>query len=76
MAAISSKGNKTTELKMLDLLRTNRIAGWRRQIPLTGRSDFGFPDEKLAVFIDGSAGTTARAATCARNQTPVLAVQG
>lgn len=53
MAAISSRGNETTELKMLDLLRTNRITGWRRQLPLPGRPDFAFSCEKLAVFVDG-----------------------
>ncbi len=53
MASIRSAGNKTTELVMVGLLRSARISGWRRHLPLPGRPDFAFPQEKLAIFIDG-----------------------
>lgn len=53
MAAISSKGNRTTEMRMLALLRAHGITGWRRHLDLPGRPDFSFPRQKLAVFVDG-----------------------
>lgn len=53
MAQVRSKGNKSTELKVVRLLRQHRITGWRRHLPLAGRPDFAFPKAKIAVFIDG-----------------------
>ena len=53
MAAIRSKGNKDTELKLAELLRKNRIVGWRRHQALPGRPDFVFPRERVAIFVDG-----------------------
>ncbi len=53
MAAIRSKGNKNTELKMAHILRTHGITGWRRHQALPGRPDFTFRRERLALFIDG-----------------------
>ena len=53
MAAIRSRGNKATELKLASILRTARITGWRRHQPLPGRPDFIFPRQRLAVFVDG-----------------------
>jgi DNA mismatch endonuclease (patch repair protein) len=53
MAAIRSKGNKDTELKLAAILRAARITGWRRHQPLPGRPDFIFRHARLAVFIDG-----------------------
>jgi DNA mismatch endonuclease, patch repair protein len=53
MAQVRSKGNKSTELKLLAVLRENRIAGWRRAYELLGKPDFVFPKEKVAVFVDG-----------------------
>ena len=53
MAAISSRGNKSTELKLVTILRKYQINGWRRHQPLPGRPDFIFSDEHLAVFVDG-----------------------
>ena len=44
MAAIRSKGNKTTEAELASLLRKNRIVGWRRHTKkLLGSPDFLFP---------------------------------
>lgn len=53
MAAISSTGNRTTELRLLAILRAHGITGWRRHQPLTGKPDFVFRREHLAVFVDG-----------------------
>jgi DNA mismatch endonuclease (patch repair protein) len=53
MAAVRSKGNKTTELKLAALLRSHGINGWRRHQPLPGKPDFAFRRQRLAVFVDG-----------------------
>lgn len=53
MARIRSKQNVTTELKLLSLLRTTGLHGWRRNFPLPGNPDFVFPKSKLAIFVDG-----------------------
>lgn len=53
MAAIRSKGNKDTELKLASILRAHGIKGWRRHRPLPGKPDFIFPKQRLAVFVDG-----------------------
>jgi DNA mismatch endonuclease, patch repair protein len=53
MAAVRSKGNKATELKLISILRMNRITGWRRNQRLPGKPDFVFRKERLVVFVDG-----------------------
>lgn len=53
MAAIRSAGNKATELRLAAMLRRARITGWRRHWPVTGRPDFAFRAERVAVFVDG-----------------------
>src|ERR1019366_4806186 len=53
MSRIRSKGNATTELKLVSLLRVARLRGWRRNFSLVGKPDFVFPKQKLAVFVDG-----------------------
>lgn len=53
MAAIRSKGNRDTELKLAAILCAHRINGWRRHQPLPGRPDFVFRRERVAVFVDG-----------------------
>ena len=53
MSSIRGKGNKTTELKLMAMLRENKIGGWRRQINILGKPDFAFLRQKLAVFVDG-----------------------
>jgi DNA mismatch endonuclease (patch repair protein) len=53
MAAIRSKGNKDTELKLVSILRAAGITGWRRHQALVGRPDFVFRRERVAVFVDG-----------------------
>jgi DNA mismatch endonuclease (patch repair protein) len=53
MAAVRSKGNKDTELKLVSILRAHGITGWRRHRPMPGKPDFNFPKQRLAVFVDG-----------------------
>lgn len=53
MAAVRSRGNKTTELKLVTLLRSEGITGWRRHEPFPGFPDFVFRRFRVAVFVDG-----------------------
>jgi DNA mismatch endonuclease (patch repair protein) len=53
MAAIRSRGNKDTELKLASILRAACITGWRRHQPLPGKPDFVFARDRLALFVDG-----------------------
>jgi DNA mismatch endonuclease (patch repair protein) len=53
MRAVKSAGNASTELTLIQLLRSYHIAGWRRNYPLFGKPDFVFPKKSIAVFADG-----------------------
>jgi DNA mismatch endonuclease (patch repair protein) len=53
MAAIRSTGNKATELKLMRILRSHHITGWRRKQKVFGNPDFVFRNARLAVFVDG-----------------------
>lgn len=53
MAQVRRQGNKSTELRLIALMRVARISGWRRGIKLPGRPDFVFLRERVAVFVDG-----------------------
>ncbi len=53
MSRIRGKGNKDTEVALARLFRAHGITGWRRHYAITGRPDFVFPKQKLAVFVDG-----------------------
>jgi len=53
MRCVRSSKNKSTELRLIKLFRTNKIYGWRRNYKLKGKPDFVFLNEKIAVFTDG-----------------------
>lgn len=53
MAAVRSRGNAATELRLIAIFRAHNITGWRRHRPVFGHPDFVFPALKLAVFVDG-----------------------
>ncbi len=53
MAAVHSRGNKETEIRLISMLRAAGITGWRRHRSLPGHPDFVFPQSRLAVFVDG-----------------------
>lgn len=49
MAAVRSRGNKTTELTLITILREYGLTGWRRNLILPGQPDFVFRRERVAV---------------------------
>lgn len=53
MSKVRSKGNKSTELKLIKYFKENDIHGWRRGYPVKGHPDFVFVDKKIAIFVDG-----------------------
>ena len=53
MRSNKSRGNFSTELTLVRLLRSARISGWRRGSSLVGRPDFVFPNQHVALFVDG-----------------------
>jgi DNA mismatch endonuclease (patch repair protein) len=53
MSLIRAAGNKSTELRLIQIFRTNGIKGWRRGSKLPGKPDFVFLKRKTAVFVDG-----------------------
>lgn len=62
MSRIRSHGNAATELRLMSLMRAEKITGWRRQVVLNAgsaarkvrvRPDFVFRRERVAVFVDG-----------------------
>lgn len=53
MAAITSKGNLSTEMTVLKKLKERGLIGWRRHWPVLGRPDFAWPKLKIALFVDG-----------------------
>ncbi|MDR1296303.1 MAG: very short patch repair endonuclease [Deltaproteobacteria bacterium] len=53
MSKIRSKGNKSTELRLIDIFAERGVKGWRRNYDVRGHPDFIFPKRKIAVFVDG-----------------------
>ena len=53
MSKVHSKGNKSTELKLIQVFKGNGIIGWKHNYPVKGHPDFAFLDKKIAIFVDG-----------------------
>ena len=53
MASIRSRGNRSTELRLIEMMRAAGVTGWRRGSRLLGRPDFVFRREHTVVFVDG-----------------------
>jgi DNA mismatch endonuclease (patch repair protein) len=53
MSRIRSRGNRATELRMIEVLKAWRLPGWRRHYRLFGSPDFVWPREHVALFVDG-----------------------
>ena len=54
MAAIRSKGNRSTEWRLRPYLIQAGLHGWKVQsINLPGKPDFIFLKERVAIFVDG-----------------------
>ncbi len=53
MRHVRSKGNKTTEIKLIGLFKKYGIKGWKRNYNVKGHPDFVFMNNHVAVFVDG-----------------------
>jgi len=53
MAAIRGKSNKSTEVLLRMALVRAGIRGWTLHPAITGKPDFYFPKERIAMFVDG-----------------------
>ena len=53
MRQVKSKGNKSTELRLIRVFKENGITGWRRNYSVKGHPDFVFLKSRVAVFVDG-----------------------
>lgn len=53
MRKVKSTRNKSTELKLIQYFKTNKIIGWRRNFKLFRKPDFVFPNERVVIFVDG-----------------------
>ena len=53
MSRIRGRGNKATELVLMQLFRQHGITGWRRNQKVFGKPDFLFRRNRLALFVDG-----------------------
>ena len=53
MRQVKSSRNKSTELRLIQFFKDNKIKGWRRNLKLFGKPDFAFPLIKKVVFVDG-----------------------
>ena len=53
MRAVKSRGNRSTEMRLIQIFKERKITGWRRGYPLLGHPDFVFPKLRVAVFADG-----------------------
>ena|SRR5271157_4595263 len=53
MSRIRGRGNFSTELRLIALMRMHGILGWRRGVALPGKPDFVFRKHRAVVFVDG-----------------------
>ncbi len=54
MRASKPKGNKSTELRLIQLFRQLNMKGWRRNYKIAGSiPDFVFLKKRIAIFADG-----------------------
>jgi DNA mismatch endonuclease (patch repair protein) len=54
MSKVKSRGNRSTEIAVEEVLIQRRIRGWEKHPKgIKGAPDFLFPKSRLAVFVDG-----------------------
>lgn len=53
MRKVKAQGNKSTELRLIQIFQKNGITGWRRDYRVKGHPDFVFLNKKIAIFVDG-----------------------
>ena len=53
MRTVKSKNNRSTELRLIEIFKTNGITGWKRNYKVKGHPDFVFLSQRVAIFVDG-----------------------
>ena len=53
MSRIRGKGNRDTELRLIQIFHEHKITGWHRNHTLFDKPDFVFRAARVAVFVDG-----------------------
>ena len=53
MKRVKPTGNKTTELRLIEVFKANGITGWIRHYDVKGHPDFAFVKKRVAIFVDG-----------------------
>lgn len=53
MRSVKSKGNRSTEIRLIEIFKERGIKGWRRNYKLPGKPDFVFPKLRIVLFADG-----------------------
>lgn len=53
MRAVKPSRNKSTELRLIEYFKAQKITGWRRNYPLFGYPDFVFPKKRIVIYTDG-----------------------
>ena len=53
MSKVRSEGNKSTEIRLIELFKMAGLTGWRRNYHVKGKPDFVFLSRRVAVFVDG-----------------------
>jgi DNA mismatch endonuclease, patch repair protein len=53
MSHVRYRGNRSTEIALLSIFRTEHITGWRRHLRIFGNPDFVFRKERVTIFVDG-----------------------
>lgn len=53
MSRVRSRGNRSTELRLVKVFKAAGITGWRRNERIFGRPDFVFRKLRIVIFVDG-----------------------
>ena len=53
MSLVKGRDNRATEIRLIEIFRSEGLKGWRRRAVIFGSPDFVFPKARLAVFVDG-----------------------
>jgi len=53
MRSVKSSKNKSTELKLIQYFKSQKVTGWRRNYPIFGFPDFAFPKKRIVIYTDG-----------------------
>ena len=53
MSKVRSKGNRSTDIRLIKIFKEYGITGWRRNYPVKGHPDFVFLQQRVAIFVDG-----------------------